>query len=312
VSGHVGYAMHTFQRNARKITPKYPVLGNIPENVVEHREEMTGEWVDHFRRGTGDHQGGSAIRYHPLVGDLFLQKHIEHNGQDNFPMYMQQYGLERPQGNVFKAGHGPGGEETGPGTGRLQLSHNGDVAEWEGSMRPCGQDIITAFISKKGHTCAKISSSGSIKVWNTISNSVSDRGGMGQHRLTRLATLGSPESEARCDRFLMGYEEGDNKRYLQEVDGNCNKLGSPMEVTAHAMWPIFGEWTTTKEGAVVWVTTSQLEASAREPYPPRRSQGEGDNPPFAQSQGATNMALVSVYYPDGGVPQVQSSEALFK
>merc|ERR550532_57508 len=123
--------------------------------------------------------------------------------------------------------------------------------------------MITAFISPEGSTCARVSKEGEIEKWRTIESSISaqchdwdkhDKDGL---RMTRLATLGSPESEAKCGseaRFLMGYETEGLKRWLVEINGNCEPVSDPMDVTAHTSWPIMQEWTTTRDGAVVWTT----------------------------------------------------------
>jgi len=351
IGTHTGYEQHTYFRNATKESPRYPVLGNIPETVVEHRVESQGRWTD---SGQGDHQAGSAARYHPLVGDIFMQKH-KHD-----ELLMFQYGFEDvPSGNPLKGGMGNANEG-------LRLGWPpGNESDWgrqEGSMRPCGEGIITAFVADGGHTCAVISKDGNIMKWVTIEKSTAF-GSMGNGpgkgekpwidseylRMTRLATLGSPEVAAQCGsdaRFLMGYETASifdmrnwpslgRKRFLVELDGECNRMTEPLEVTEHNLWPMNQEWTTTKEGAVVWVTAWKWEkklwnggyapllSSVHMTYNARAIRGEGlkvphqwghlnssqsywgspgENLVFEASTNATNWAVLSVYYPSGKMP----------
>mmetsp|Transcript_1462 Transcript_1462/g.2454 ORF Transcript_1462/g.2454 Transcript_1462/m.2454 type:complete len:1085 (+) Transcript_1462:66-3320(+) len=249
VGTHSGFAFHTYGHNAQKSTAtyKYPVEG------VENRVEVMGPWVDHHRWGTGDHQSGSAMRYHPLLGDIAILKH-NHGG-----VYMQQYGLNST--------HGPAGEFSPPGhkSGRLWLMYNGDVATWEGGLRPCGMDWIVALVTYNGQVCAKVTHEGKIAKWNRIAD------WYGEHpypnRFLKIATLGSQEPEAKCGsnaRFLMGYHTPDPagfsgapqdyRRWLVEVDGDCNKITDPIEVTEVTTWAPMQDWTTTAEGAVAWVT----------------------------------------------------------
>jgi len=139
-------------------------------------------------------------------------------------------------------------------------------------MRPCGDALITAFVADGGHTCAVVSVQGVIRKWVTIEAKTARKFGgwldTDALRMTRLATLGSPEVMANCGsdaRFLMGYETAEvsnmkhypaiwRKRWLVELDGDCNRMTEPMEVTDFSLWPINEEWTTTQDGAVVWVT----------------------------------------------------------
>ena len=52
----------------------------------------------------------------------------------------------------------------------------------------------------------------------------------------------------------MGYETQDVKRFLVELDGDCNIMTDSLEMTDLLHWPQLHDWTTTPEGAVVWVT----------------------------------------------------------
>jgi len=258
VGHHTGYAMHTYERSARSSGAPYA----LPVSGVQNREEIVGQWVDHNRWGTGDHQGGSATRYHPIIHDIGLQKH------NDVYNYMQQYGLETPSGSIFKPGHGTNDK------GRLYMRSNGDEETVEGSLRPCGQDWITAFRSKNGNTCSKVSRDGQIMAWNIIDSSQrEDHYGKygkytyGNHRMVRLATLGSKEVDAQCGssaRFLMGYETKDERRHLVELDGNCQKVHGPFDVTDAVTWSSFEEWTTTADGAVVWVTAWEKSFDGKE------------------------------------------------
>jgi hypothetical protein len=353
IGSHTGYEQHTYNRTASKESPRYPVYGDIPETVVEHRVEQQGPWTD---SGQGDHQAGTAVRYHPLIGDIFMQKH-KHGAIEMF-----QYGFaDIADGNPLKAG-------TGNLNGGMTLAwppvNSTDFGRQEGSMRPCGEGVITAFVADGGHTCAVISKEGQIMKWVTIEKNTSYKGGHGNQkgpgihdswidseymRMTRLATLGSPEAVARCGsgaRFLMGYETAElfdyvhyfglgRKRFLVELDGNCNKMTEPMEVTEHNLWPMHEEWTTTQDGAVVWVTAykwnKKLWNGGYAPklsvhdmtYEPRSVRGEKIEVPhqwgglhssqwywgekdtnliFEKAHDATNVAVLSVYYPPGKMP----------
>merc|ERR1712232_583178 len=110
--------------------------------------------------GQGDHQGGSCVRYHPLIGDILMQKH------KHAEMYMFQYGFEDvAPDNLFKDGMG------NPNEGLPFAWPPTTPSEWgrlEGSMRPCGDGMITAFVADSGHTCAVISKDGQIMKWVTI------------------------------------------------------------------------------------------------------------------------------------------------
>jgi len=182
--------------------------------------------------------------------------------------------------------------------------------------------MITAFIATSGHTCAIISKKGEIRTWKTISNSVHPNWFPGDglrgayHRLTRLATLGSAESEARCGstaRFLMGYEDADGRRWLVETDGTCEPVTTPWEVTDRNVWPVLGEWQTTPDGAVVWVTawnlmenldgTYRADFSKRNEYKARpKLKHTQTKATFAASPVATKWAVVSVYRSSATMP----------
>merc|ERR1719210_893888 len=195
-------------------------------------------------------------------------------------------------------------------------------------MRPCGESMISAFISKHGSTCARMSKEGKIEAWRTISKQISVAGynwnedryqrvdALGL-RMTRLATLGSPESEAKCGseaRFLMGYETPGMRRWLVEINGDCEPVTDPMEVTAHTTWPIMQEWTTTPDGAVVWATAYPegsywpdltidiaTEGKKKAFYPAREEEVDKGVSILA-SVHASRWASVSVYWPAGKMP----------
>ena len=110
VDHHTGYAMHTYHRDAPGISDseyakyKYPV----PRDLVEPRVEANGEWRDHHRTGTGDHQKSAAWCYHPILKDIGLYKHTYGAAK------MQQYGLAeepnytKPAGAFKYVGHSGG------------------------------------------------------------------------------------------------------------------------------------------------------------------------------------------------------------
>jgi len=318
---HTGYAMHTYKKDAPKVNPEHGKMP-VPDTEVENREE-TSEKEDYNdgRMGRGDHTAGAAMRYNPILGELYLQKHS--HGEFN----QQQYGFTPPRGE-YVIGHKQR-LEGGP-----VVKQNSEIGYMEGSLRPCGESMITAFISSKGASkCARISKEGKIEVWRTISSDIGipgydfeidryarfDKQGL---RMTRLATLGSPESEAKCGssaRFLVGYETGTGglKRWLLEIDGDCTPVSDPMDVTAYTTWPITQEWTTTRDGAVVWATaypegTYWPDASITQipplgftrkktMYPPRPEEGD-DSEVILEAQGASQWAAVSVYWPSGRMP----------
>lgn len=230
------------------------------------------------------------------------------------------------------------------------MKKGSDIGYLEGSMRPCGESMISAFIGKGGSTCARMSKEGRIEVWKTISSSISEPGynwnedryqrtdALGL-RMTRLATLGSPESEAKCGsegRFLMGYETAGLKRWLVEINGDCETVSEPMDVTAHTSWPIMQEWTTTRDGAVVWATAYRKGSYApdtsvtelplgtkwrnqnggkinrrrgiiRNVYPPRSPNFDDKyDPTILASPDASQWAVVSVYWPSARMPGRES------
>merc|ERR1719210_1120424 len=198
-------------------------------------------------------------------------------------------------------------------------------------MRPCGESMISAFISKHGSTCARMSKEGKIEAWRTISKQISVAGydwnedrykrvdALGL-RMTRLATLGSPESEAKCGseaRFLMGYETEGLKRWLVEINGNCEPVTTPMDVTAYTTWPIMQEWATTSDGAVVWATAYKEGSywpdtsvknlmklkETQKFYMPRDEPSklhEGTH--IYAAPHATSWAAINVYWPSGKMP----------
>ena len=51
-----------------------------------------------------------------------------------------------------------------------------------------------------------------------------------------------------------GFEKEDRSRWLVELDGDCNEVSERQDVTRHTHWPLFQDWTTTADGAVMWVT----------------------------------------------------------
>jgi len=327
IGKHTGFAMHTYKKDAPKIQPEYKMP--VPDTVVENREEtvVPGNEKRHAR---GDHTAGSAMRYNPIVGDLYFQKH------KHYEFNQQQFGFTPIQG-VYVLG-----DQHGLDDGPI-MKHGSDVGYLEGSMRPCGESMISAFISKHGSTCARMSKEGKIEAWRTISKQISVAGydwdedryqrvdAIGL-RMTRLATLGSPESEAKCGseaRFLMGYETEGLRRWLVEINGNCEPVSDPMDVTAHTSWPIMQEWTTTRDGAVVWTTayregrywpdTSWTDLPLGKKwggyphkpsplYPARFNENEGVKEKRSSSKGIlpsqfpSKWAVVSVYWPSGRMP----------
>jgi hypothetical protein len=311
--------MHTYKKNAPKSDAKYP----LPVEGVENREEIDGPWVDHNRPGTGDHQSGSATRYHPLLHDIGI-----HKSNHGFT-FMQQYGLETPSGNIFKPGQGcdpKEDDECDPKeSGRLYMERNGDKEVLEGSLRPCGMNWITAFASEKGNVCAKVTKEGQITTWNVIDagpprteDDTRKHFGEYKRRFVRLATLGSKEVEAKCGadaRFLMGYENKDKKRFLVELDGNCNQKKGPFDVSALTTWPAYEEWTTRADGAVVWVTAWDKDFHGEAEFNhwgtrdvnPTKKHGNlktyGQTSHFKNGYGALfggpNEAKITVYWPSG-------------
>lgn len=320
---HTGYSMPTFPRNATVYTSKYWQ----PDDVESRKALKRTVKFMQGRNGEGDHNAGAAVRYNPIIGELYFQKH-QH---DNFNQ--QQLGVTEIQGKYVIA-HQPkleGGPEVRKGS---------DIGWQEGSLRPCGESMITAFISDGPNgggasTCARISKLGDIEKWETISSIISipnydfihendrnvDTYGI---RMTRLATLGSPESQAKCGseaRFLFGYETPGLKRWLVEVNGDCKPVTTPMDVTAYTTWPIMQEWATTSDGAVVWATAYKegsywpdtsvenlkLLRERQKFYMPRDEPSklhEGTH--IYPAPQATTWAAISVYWPSGRMPPRES------
>ncbi|CAL1141683.1 unnamed protein product, partial [Cladocopium goreaui] len=259
VDYHTGFAMHTYHRDAPGISDeeyakyKYPV----PREQVEPREEADGPWRDHHRTGTGDHQASAAWFYHPRLKDIGLQKNT------HWEVYMQQYGLaEDPIGMP------PAGEFASPGHkgSRLELVHGNDTGRQANALRPCVDDWIIGLISDQGNVCAKVTRLGEIVTWKVIEPLVagmpcgSSGGNCGDGapgRMVRIAPLGAAEDAALCGseaRFLFGYEKPDRSRWLVELDGNCEEISEKMDVTRYTHWPLYQDWTTTRDGSVVWIS----------------------------------------------------------
>jgi len=300
------------KKNAPVVPPKY---GWMPDSVENRWEEESPDDRDFTwgRKGTGDHSAGAAMRYNPIMGELYLQKHQKKC------FTQQMYGFIHERG-VYVVGRRDEILRRGP-----EVGNGDDCGVHEGSLRPCGESMISAFISHKGSTCARMSKDGAIEKWRLIESRISlppgyppERHGREGTRMTRLATLGSPESEAKCGkeaRFLMGYEFWDElggmRRWLLELNGDCEPVSDPMDVTAHTMWPPMQEWTTTRDGAVVWATAYPEgkywpNLDARQPqfkdedtyYPPRPEKSFQSKEIFASPQ-ASQWAQVSVYWPSG-------------
>jgi len=315
IGKHSGYAMRSYKKDAPKAQPEYGTMP-VPETEVEYRRVAEGDFNDGGRKGAGDHSAGWAMRYNPIVGDLYLQQHRKG------PVFQQQYGFTPAQGVYVIGAFHRKGEHSGP------ILTNGEDSAWlEGSLRPCGEGMITAFISPEGSTCARVSKEGKIEKWRLIESSIGaqchdwdkhDKDGL---RMTRLATLGSPESEAKCGtaaRFLMGYETEGVRRWLLEINGDCEPVSDPMDVTAHTSWPILQEWTTTRDGAVVWATAypegsywpdpalDQLPAKEEKAFYPARPEEKDQGSVVLASPRASQWASVSVYWPSGKMPGRES------
>ena len=242
VGSHTGFAMHTYHKDAPTVSEEeyteyaYPV----PRDQVEPRQEASGPWKDHHRTGTGDHQASAAMRYHPRLKDIGLQKHT------HGPVYMQQYGLAQDG-----SGQPPAGAFAPPGhkTGRLELVVGNETGLQANTLRPCGEDWLVAIIADTGNVCAKVTKLGEVALWRVIEASVgkmpcgSNGGNCGDQapgRMLRLANLGTPEHEAsaRCgpdERFLLGFEKED--RFLSPrfalllLSGSCRFSMSPRLAT---------------------------------------------------------------------------------
>ena len=336
VDHHTGYAMHTYHRDAPGISDsEYSAyLYPVPIDVIEPRQEADGPWRDHHRTGTGDHQRSAAWFYHPILKDIGLQKH------EYGPMKMQQYGLAEepigipPAGEFRHIGHCCGLDVT-IGIPEYSYNYGGydtstdeskDIARQANALRPCGEDWITGFISDKGNICAKISRLGDILEWKVIEPAIArmpcaSNGGNcadgEEGRMVRIAPLGSAESEARCGaeaRFLFGYEKPDRSRWLVELDGDCNEVTEKMEVTRYTHWPLYQDWTTTTDGAVMWITSWHPDITGSFgpagspngvwPYnlKPRLSEEEPEQGEYLYglTPNAINEAKVTIYYPSSG------------
>lgn len=326
---HSGYAMHTYEHDA----PQAPLSQRagwennanvdnsllLDESQIQSRVEDFGP-TDHHRLGTGDHQAGSAWNYNTALGDIGLLKHT-HGG-----VYMQQYGLA-DSGATLVQTTANGDDDTTVGAqsfqptgkhsvGRVYLykTTNGvnDTAVQEGGLRQCGSDhwVLALNSDKGGNLCAKVHKDGTLVEWKVIDSST---GGWRGNKMMRIASLGVPHATS-CDdttRFLYGFEKSsDESRWLVEVDGNCNTIEDTLqEVTAHTTWPIYQDWVTTSEGAVVWVTAwRQDQVGAINKYFPAKSCSfptadangyqcsttAGTLKPFSEE---SNWAKVTTYYP---------------
>ena len=80
-----------------------------------------------------------------------------------------------------------------------------------------------------------------------------------------------------------------------------------MDVTRHTHWPLYQDWTTTRDGAVVWITAWHEDVKGDHgppgspngvwPYKFRSLDAEGEYL-FGLTPEATNAAKVTVYYPN--------------
>jgi len=203
--------------------------------------------------------------------------------------------------------------------GRVYLSNTvdgvKDTAVQEGGLRQCGSDswVLALNSDKKGNICAKMNKNGTLTEWKVIDPTISTGGWRG-NKMMRIASLGVPDATT-CDqntRFLYGYEQAsDASRWLVEVDGNCEAIESTrQDVTAYTTWPIYQDWVTTSEGAVVWVTAwrKSQKGSISEYFPPksctfpnvdaegyRCSTTRGTLKPHTES---SDQAKVTTYYPN--------------
>jgi len=330
VDHHTGYAMHTYHRDAPGISDeeyaayKYPV----PRDMVEPRQEADGPWRDYHRTGTGDHQKSAAWAYHPLLKDIGLYKH------EYGPARMQQYGLAQepigmsPAGNFRYIGHKGGMDLKFPQDEGYDYGYGDDESDkalQANAIRPCGEDWILAFPSDKGNVCAQITRLGEINIWKVIDEAVakmpcgSSGGNCGDGapgRMLRLAPLGTSEQHPTCGpeaRFLFGYERPDRTRWLVELDGDCNEVTEKLDVTQHTHWPLYQDWTTTTDGAVVWVTSWHPDVTGSHgppgtpngvwPYSPKprlsEEAPEAGEYLYGLTPQAINKAKVTVYYPNG-------------
>jgi len=203
--------------------------------------------------------------------------------------------------------------------GRIYLSNTvdgvTDTAIQEGGLRQCGSDnwVLALNTDKGGNICAKMNKNGTLTEWKVIDPTISTGGWRG-NKMMRIASLGVPDA-LTCDqntRFLYGYEQSsDASRWLVEVDGNCDAIESTrQDVTAYTTWPIYQDWVTTSEGAVVWVTAwrKSQTGSIGTYFPPkactfpnvdadgyRCSSTRGSLKPHTE---ASDQAKVTTYYPN--------------
>lgn len=320
VGGHTGYAIHTYVADGKTLTakdPQYVFFHNpIPTDQIvlkapllkppgakhnggDGTETKPAGFEDVFQRGTGDHQAGSAWRYHPLLKDIGWMKHSDENG-----VYMQMHALSTPKGKfIGRSRKGMKRWFTGHKWGRLELKGEFGNVKQEGGMRPCGRDWITAVVAEDGNACLKIAEDGKF-IKRTIVDSNVRLTTFGSS-MARIAPLGTSEETALCGasaRFLFGYETKDKKKWLVEVDGDCNvKSDTKLDVTASTHWPLHQDWSTTIDGAVFWVSTWHQNGD---------SPIEDDNyglqahnkhatfgPLYGKTPGAHNKAKITMYFP---------------
>jgi len=225
---------------------------------------------------------------------------------------MQQYGLAKGQGNFVPTGKDAPAHTWGQkdaGYGAILLEKGSDRAIQEAAIKQCGDGWILAVMALKGgNVCATVSAEGEVGEWVSIEKSVSLMPGTSQGhpvfdkiggRMARIAPLGSREMTT-CgsnSRFLFGYETAEFRRWLVEVDGNCQpKESTRQEVTNFTTWPLYQDWATTVGGAVVWIT-SWITSPPSSVYV-YAAKGRGtDGYQFDVTEGATDVAQLTVYYP---------------
>ena len=86
------------------------------------------------------------------------------------------------------------------------------------------------------------------------------------------------------------------------TDGSCwPEEGTRKEVTAYTTWPIYQDWTTTSDGAVVWITRVADPTTVHGVCYPAKERTfpdtDEDGYRFGLTPGTTDEAKVSVYYP---------------
>lgn len=104
-----------------------------------------------------------------------------------------------------------------------------------------------------------------------------------------------------------GFEKQDRSRWLVELDRDCNEVSERQDVTRHTHWPLFQDWTTTADGAVMWVTSWLPDVTGTHgpagspngvwPYRPKPELAETHEYMFGLTPQASNAAKVTVYYP---------------